>query len=152
MGRLYSASFDDVTFNQSLEVFSIAPATNVPVAIHGFCFSTILATSVTLYTCRLSRPTGSAGSGGATATSIPLDPGYPSADAVITTNNTTPHTGPEWVWREMWFGPAPFELKYAPEDRFIVPGAGLFVISASAIGSAIVSTTISGSLYFEELG
>lgn len=149
MGRMYSASFEDVAVTAVQDLFELTAASNVAVVIHEIELSQITQAASELLQIKLHRGTSS-GSGGTAASEIALDPGMPTADSAVEINNTTQSVETNLLRVDHWNVVNPYLYVPTPETRILVPGAGLFIVELETAPGA--SMTMSGTLIWEELG
>lgn len=158
MGRIYTASFDDVSISAAQTLISVATGTaaaylEMVVAVHMVTLGQRTLTTWEAKPLRFIRTSGSytTSSGGSAPTPRPLNFGDPAATATCRANDTTPASGgtgvtlitDEWVLLNnyLWLPP--------PEDRIILaPGQSLQIYLPTATSGA---TSASGAITFEEL-
>jgi hypothetical protein len=158
MGRIYTASFDDVSISAAQTLFNVATGTsgsplNMAVAIHMIVLGQRSLTSWEAKPLRFTRTSGAytISSGGASATPRPHNFGDAAATATARTNDTTSNAAgtevtlmtDEWVFLNnyLWLP--------APEDRIILPPGQSFQLKLPTAPSG--ATSCSGSITFEEL-
>ena len=91
-----------------------------------------------------------AGSGGAGATEVLLDPGSAALTGAVTQLVTTPGTDGDilqaWYWSQL----SPFDELPVPEDRVVIPPSGILGLNLeTAVGS---SRNWSGFVIYEVIG
>ena len=158
MGRIYSASFDDVSVAAAQSLFNVATDTSgspllVAVAIHQIAFGQRSLTTWEAKPLRFVRTSGAytTSSGGASATPRPHNFGDAAATATARTNDTTAASGgtgvtvmtDEWVFLNNYL------YLPAPEDRIIIAPGQCFQLYLPTAPSG--ATSCSGSITFEEL-
>lgn len=158
MGRVYTASFDDVSVSAAQALFNVATGTSgspllFAVSIHSIVLGQRTLTAWEAKPLRFTRTTGAytPSSGGAAPTPRPHNPGDAAATATARTNDTTQNSGgttitlitDEWVFLNNYLYLPP------PEDRIILaPGQSFQLVLPTAPSG---STSCSGSVTFEEL-
>ena len=158
MGRIYTASFDDVSVSAAQDLLSLATGTSgspllMSVAIHMITLGQRTLTSWEAKPLRLVRYSGAytISSSGNSATPRPHNFGDAAATATARINDTTAASGgtsvsiltDEWVFLNNYL------YLPAPEDRIILaPGQALQVRLPTAPSAAM---SASGSITFEEL-
>lgn len=156
--RLYTVEFENVTVANSTgdqELFYVAPADDVPLAIHSLFIDQIsdvgdAQEEVLRY--RIIRGHTAVGSGGAAATARPLSPGDSSASFVARTNDTTIASAGTAV--NLHSGA--FNIRvglpmiWTPETRPVVSQAQGSIVVRLMAGPAD-DLVMSGTLYVQEL-
>jgi hypothetical protein len=150
MGRIYSASFSEVAVTAQQDLFQIE-ANTVPAIIHAIYLSQ-------------SSDLGDAESEGLSIliqrvtdavtndiAEVALDGGSAAANADLAVNETTElTTGASVIHTEVWNILTPFIYLPPPELRPIVNIGDAIVVNLNTTPGD--SITMSGTLYFEELG
>lgn len=155
MSRIYSVEFEGVAVTAAVDLFEIAPADDKPCAVHAMFLaqsSDVGDASEEILRYRVIRGHSTTGSGGASATPVPLDPSDTAAGFTAETNNTTIATAGTAVnVHSGAFNIRSGEpLVLPPEMRWKVNQAqGLLVVRLMAAPTD--SLTMSGTLYVEEL-
>lgn len=150
MGRIYSVSFTDVAVTAAQDFFQIEAVT-VPAIIHAVYLSQstdvgdAAAESLSL---RFRRVTDALTNVTAEAQ---LDTGDAVALADLNVNDVTPLvTGAQTIHPESWNIAMPFVYLPPPELRIVVPVGD--VVTLNLITTPADSITMSGVMYFEEIG
>ena len=150
MGRIYSVSFTDVTVTAAQDFFQIEAVT-VPAIIHAVYLSQstdVGDAAAENLSLRFRRVTDALTN--ATA-EVLLDTGDSAALADLNVNDTTPlTTGASTIHPESWNIAMPFVYLPPPELRIVVPVGD--VVTLNLITTPADSITMSGVLYFEEIG
>lgn len=149
MGRMYVTHFDKVVVSAVQDLFQLIAASDVHVILHEMRLSQITEEASEIVRLKMHRGSTN-GSGGATHTPVPLDPGMPVADAAVEVNNTTQSTPGAIVFLDQWNLVQPYLWMPTPESRIHIPGGGQLNVELEDAPDA--ATTMSGSLIFEELG
>lgn len=154
MGRIYTASFDDVSISAVQDLLSVKASAAVAIAIHQIVLGQRSLTSWEARPLRFMRYSGAFtdGSGGNAATPRPHSTGDAAAVASARINDTTTFSGgtsltlltDEWVFLNNYL------YLPAPEDRIILAPSQAFVLRLPTAPSAGMSA--SGSITFEEIG
>lgn len=158
MGRVYSVSFENVSVAAAQDFFEITPTDDKPIAIHGFSIgqtgiSDVGDANEECLRLQLIRGHATTGSGGSTATPIPMNPNDTAAgDTTCEINNTTiASTGTAVVCATHTMNVrAGIDVWYPPECR---PQAseGNTTIVLRLIAAPNDAITLSGCIWFEEL-
>lgn len=150
MGRIYSVSFSEVAVTAQQDLFQIEAVT-VPAIIHavylsqtsdvGDAASESLSILIRRVTDALTNVTAEA----------QLDTGDAAANADLNVNDTTELvTGAQTVHSEAWNIAMPFVYLPPPELRIVVPVDDVLVVNLNTTPAD--SITMSGTMYFEEIG
>ena len=150
MGRIYSVSFTDVAVTAAQDFFQIEAVT-VPAIIHAAYLSQstdVGDAAAEALSLRFRRVTDALTNVTAEAQ---LDTGDAIALADLNVNDTTPlTTGAQTIHPENWNIAMPFVYLPPPELRIVVPVGN--VVTLNLITTPADSITMSGVLYFEEVG
>ncbi len=158
MGRIYTASFDDISISAAQALFNIATGTSgsplaMAVAIHEITLAQRTLTSWEAKPLRWIRTSGAytTSSGGNSATPRPHNFGDAAATATARINDTTVASSGTGVTIKTgeWIFLNEFLYLPAPEDRIILPPGQCFQLTLPTAPSAAMSA--SGSITFEEL-
>lgn len=152
-GRVYTASFADVSVSAVQDLLAVYTGSGKVVQIHSVELAQKTATAVGNLSLTFKRATGgfTAGSGGSTPTAIPVNPGDAAATATVHANDTTQLTGGTEVVLYATAVNVVNGWLYLPpaEDRPVIGLSSAFVVSLNtAPGSA---ETFSGQITFAEL-
>ncbi len=150
MGRMYSVSFTDVAVTAIQDLFQIEAVT-VPVILHAIFLSQnsdtgdVAAENLTI---RIRRVTDALTN---VTAEVKLDQRDTAALADLNVNDETPMTtGAETIHAECWNVAIPFIWMPPPELRIIIsPDDAVTVNLPTAPDDSL---TMSGVLYFEEIG
>ncbi len=150
MGRKYTVSFTDVTVSAVQDFFQIEAVT-VPVIIHAVFLSQNSDsgdTEAENLTIRIRRVTDALTN---VTAEVKLDHRDAPALADLNVHDTTPFvTGAETIHAECWNIAIPFIWMPPPELRIIVPVDE--VVTVNLVSDPTDSLTMSGVMYFEEIG
>ncbi len=152
MGRMYTASFEKVAVSAAQDLFQIlAPADSV-VKIHAIYVTQDSeegdAQDEQLHIL-IHRGTTN-GSAGTTPTPTPLNLGDAAAGTVVEVNNTTQGTEGTLVHSEAFNVRAGFQHLPTPEMQIVVSPSDLLHVELQ--DAPADSITLSGTIYFEEIG
>jgi len=156
MSRLYSASFEAVAVSAAQDFFEVVAPSDAVVVIHRILITQDTSEVSEQAVCRLIRGEGSvtSGSGGSSPTVNPTSKGDPAFGGTVEANNTTRMVvgsgALKVMHREGWNFLSGFDYRPTPEERiYISPGDRITVELPTAPSG---STTMSGTILFEEIG
>ena len=156
-GRMYLIRWDAVTaVTVAADLFDIAPATNLPVVIHELKIwqtSDLGDAAEEIIGISLVRGNATVGSGGGTATKVPLSAGDAAAGFTSLCRNTTAaSTGtPVFAGGDAWNVRMPFIWTPSPEDRPVCT-AGATRICVRMDAAPADSLTMNATMLVEEIG
>lgn len=152
MGRLYSATFEEVSVSAVQDLFELVAPADMSVAVHGLVLSQSSDAGDSQseqLNVLIHRGTDS-GSGGSTPTPAPMHVGDAASTVTVEANNTTQSSEGTILHSECFNVMAGLSIWWTPETRpFISPSGRLNVELQTAPGDAL---TMSGTIYFEEIG
>ena len=152
MGRIYSASFEEVAVSAAQDLFEITAPADSSVIIHSVTItqsSDAGDSQAEMLPILIHRGTTS-GSGGSTPTPNPYALGDAAAGTTVEANNTTQGTEGTILHAEAFNVQIGFYYLPPPEDRIIVsPSDILHIELQSAPADAL---TMNGTVVFEEIG
>lgn len=153
MGRIYTASFDDVSISAAQDVLSVASPSGIAIAIHEIVLGQRTLTAWEGKPLRFVRYSGaySAPSGGNSVTPRPHNFNDAASGATARINDTSAASGGTSVTirTDEWIFLNNFLYLPAPEDRIILAPSQLFVLRLPTAPSGAMNA--SGSIAFEEL-
>lgn len=152
MGRMYSATFEEVAVTAIQDLFEInAPADSV-VAIHGVVISqsSDAGDSESEQLNVLVHLGSTSGSGGSTPTARPLNLGDAAFGGTVEANNTSQSTEGVFLHAESFNVMAGLQIWLPPECRWIISPSDRLIIELQVAPAD--SLTMSGVVYFEEIG
>lgn len=157
MGRLYTVSFTGIGVSAQVDFFEISPADDKPVLIHGLYLSQssdVGDAADEMIRVNILRGHTSSGSGGSSATPVPLQSsaGAAAGFAAETNNTTIASAGTAVVLHAEAFNiRAGMQYIPTPEAR---PGAsqGNTTLVVRLMAAPTDSLTMEGTLIVEELG
>ena len=158
MGRIYSATFDNVTVTNASgtqDWFELAPGTQKPVKVHAIFISQSsdvgdAAEEILRY--KVIRGHTTSGSGGTTVVPPPADGNdTAAADSTLEVNNTTIASAGTAVdlHSEAFNIRVGLQLIFTPEMRPRVENAELLVVRM--MSTVVDDLSMNGTIYFEEL-
>lgn len=152
MGRMYSAVFEEVAVTAAQDLFEIVAPADAIVVVHGFSFSqsSDAGDSESEQLSILVHLGSTSGSGGSTPTARPLQPGDAAFGGTVEANNTTQSTEGNILDARCFNVMAGLEVVYTPETRLIISPSGRLIIELQ--NAPADSLTMSGSVFFEEIG
>lgn len=157
MGRVYTATFENIPVTVAQDFFELTPAAEKPCVIHGILLyqSTDLGDAAEeILRVQIIRGHATTGSGGGTATPAPLGSSNDTAagDTTVEINNTTiASAGTAVVLYTHYFNTRTgLEFWYPPEAR---PAASLTntLLVVRLLAAPVDSLTMGGTLIYEEL-
>ncbi len=152
MGRMYTLSFTDVAVTAAQDFFQIEAVTN-PIIIHAIYLSQnsdVGDANAENLTVRIRRVTDALAN---VTAEVNLTKGDAASLADLNINDTTPlTTGAETIHSECWNIAIPFIWMPPPELRVVVPVSGSPVVTVNLVSAPTDSLTMSGVVYFEEIG
>ncbi|SEG45077.1 hypothetical protein SAMN04489712_105285 [Thermomonospora echinospora] len=157
LGMMYTAVFTGVAVTAQQDLFELTAPSTRAVVIHQVVLSQSTEVgdaqeeSLSVLLRRGSSATTS-GSGGGTATPARLQSGFAAAGSTVEINNTTKMSGGTitTVHSENWNVRAPLVILPPPELRIVLSPGERFTVELAATPAD--SFTVSGTLYFEEIG
>lgn len=156
MGRVYTVEFEGVSVSAQVDFFEIAPADDKPCKILGLFLSQssdVGDAAEEILRIRVIRGHSTTGSGGATATPVPLDPVDTAAGFVAETNNTTiasAGTGVNLLSHAFNIRSG-LELWFPPEAQAEVSQANGVLLVVRLMAAPADALTMSGTLFVEEM-
>ena len=152
MGRMYSATFEEVGVTAVQDLFELVAPADMSVAIHGLVISQSSdagdAQSEQLNV--LIHRGSTSGSGGSTPTPAPLSVGDAASTVTLEANNTTQSTEGTIIHSECFNIMAGLAIWWPPECRPIISPSGRLIVELQTAPAD--SLTMSGTIYFEEIG
>lgn len=152
-GRLYTASFSNVTISAVQDIFSLSNGATKVIALQRIVLSQVGATSVANARLRIRRFTSTVtiGSGGATIAANPIVPGDAATAATVRANDTTQGTGAAAVEidDEAWCIPGTFI--WVPIDSRRPPMLKLSELFTLSLDQTIASLVCNGTVDYEEV-
>jgi hypothetical protein len=155
-GRVYTVIFKAVAVTAQQDFFEITAATGYPVVIHGWALSqstSIGDAAEEMLQLVANRGVGAtSGSGGTTPTGQQVYDTDTACSTVIDANNTTKMSAGtiEELETYTWNVRVPMVQWYTPETRPVVRGDARWTLELET--TPVASITISGTVWFEEIG
>ena len=152
MGRMYSATFEEVAATAAQDLFEInAPADSV-VLVHGVVISqsSDAGDSESEQLNVLVHLGSTSGSGGSSVTASPLNLGDAAFGGTIEANNTSQSTEGTFIHAESFNVMAGLQIWLPPECRWAISPSDRLIIELQTTPAD--SLTISGTVYLEEIG
>ena len=152
MGRMYSATFEEVAVTAAQDLFQILAPADSAVILHSLHISqsSDAGDSESEQLNVLIHRGSTDGSGGSTPTPTPLHLGDAAAGTVVEANNTTQGTEGTFVHAESFNVMAGLQIVWTPETRPVISPSDLLHIELQTAPAD--SLTMSGTIYFEEIG
>jgi len=147
-GRVYVASFENVTIAAVQDLFNLLMPTDVHAEIISMYLGQTTLTTQENLEIKGTRATTN-GSVGSTPAMNPTDPSMPTADGVIRANDTTQGTPGVVLLERVWNVLIPFEYLPVPDARIQVPGLGRFIFE---LETTPTSMTAYGEIKWKEFG
>lgn len=149
MGRMYSATFEEVAVSVIQDLFEINAPANAIVVVHGFEISQSSDTDSEQLNLLIHRGSTS-GSGGSTPTARPMELGDPAFEGTVEANNTAQSTEGVFIHSAAFNVLNGYVWIPTPEIRPVISPSGRLIIELqTAPGDEL---TMSGTVYFEERG
>ena len=152
MGRIYTATFEEVAVSAAQDLFEVIAPSNGVVVVHGLMLTQSSdagdAQSEQL-NILIHRGTAT-GTGGTSVTPRTLDVGDSAFGGTCEANNTTQSVEGAFIHAENFNVMAGLAIWWTPETRPVLSPSGLFIVELQTTPAD--SLTMSGTLYFEEIG
>lgn len=152
MGRMYSATFEQVTVSAAQDLFELNAPSDAAVIVHGLTVtqSSDAGDSESEQLPVLIHRGSTSGSGGTTLTARPMEVGDAAFGGTVEANNTTQSTEGNQIHAESFNVMAGLAIWWTPETRPVLSPSGRLIVELqSAPADAL---TMDGTLYFEEIG
>lgn len=152
MGRIYSASFEEVAVSAAQDLFEVVAPSDAAVIVHSV---TITQSSdagdaqAEMLPILIHRGTAT-GSGGTTVTPSPLQVGDTAFGGTVEANNTSQSVEGTFLHAEAFNVQIGFYYLPPPEDRPVVSPSALFIVELQSAPSDAITTN--GTVIFEEIG
>lgn len=152
MGRMYSATFEEVSVSAAQDLFELNAPSDAVVIVHGLTISQSSDAGDTeseQLNVLIHRGTTS-GSGGSTPTARPMEVGDAAFGGTVEANNTSQSSEGNQLHAESFNVMAGLHIWWTPETRPVLSPSGRLIVELqSTPGDAL---TMSGTIYFEEIG
>jgi hypothetical protein len=152
MGRVYSASFEEVTVSSAQDLFEVVAPADAAVEIHSW---TITQSSdagdaqAEMLPILVHRGTAT-GSGGTSVTASPKSLGDAAFGGTVEANNTTQSVEGTFLHAEAFNVQIGAYYLPPPEDRDEISPSALYIVELQAAPADAL--TVNGTVVFEEIG
>lgn len=152
MGRMYSATFEQVAVTAVQDLFELVAPADLVVAVHGLVLSqsTDAGDTESEQLNILIHRGSTSGSAGSTVTPAPLAVGDVASSVTVEANNTTQGTEGTIIHAENFNVMAGLAIWWTPETRPLISPSGRLIVELQTAPAD--SITMSGTIYFEEIG
>jgi hypothetical protein len=153
MGRMYSATFEEVAVTAAQDLFELVAPSDLAVVIHGMTFSqsTDAGDSESEQLNILIHRGTTSGSGGSTPTPNPMVVSTTASTVTVeANNNTTQSTEGAILHAECFNVMSGFVHWWPPETRPVISPSGRLIVELQTAPDD--SINMSGTIYFEEIG
>lgn len=152
MGLIYSAVFEEVAVTAAQDLFEITAPSDAAVRVHSLHIgqSTDAGDTESEQLNILIHRGSTSGSGGTTVTPSPTNTGYPAAGSTVEANNTTQGTEGAQVHADCFNVMSGYQMIWTPETRPVISPSGRIIVELQTAPAD--SITMSGTIYFEEIG
>ena len=152
MGRMYSATFDQVAVTVAQDLFEINAPADAAVIVHGFEISqsSEFGDAADEQLILLVHRASTSGSAGSTPTAAPMEVGDAAFGGTVEANNTTQGTEGTQIHAASFNVRAGYVQWWTPETRPVISPSGRLVIELQVAPAD--SVTMDGVVYFEEIG
>lgn len=157
--RIYTASFKAVAVTAAQDFFEILAPSTMSIVIHGWLLNQVTEAGDAqeeMLQITTNRGEGSvtSGSGGSSVTPRPLSRGDAASSATVEANNTTRMVVGSGTLVELevhsWNERVPYQFWYTPETRPMIRPGDRWTLECETAPAD--SVTVSGTIWFEELG
>lgn len=152
MGRVYSASFEEVAVTAAQDLFEVVAPADASVVIHSIVItqsSDAGDAQAEMLPILIHRGTAT-GSGGSSPTPSPLQLGDAAFGGTCEANNTSQSVEGTFLHAEAFNVQIGFYYLPPPEDRPVISPSALFIVELQAAPDD--SLTMNGTIVFEEVG
>lgn len=149
MGRMYSATFEEVSVTAVQDLFEINAPSDAVVVVHSLVLSQSSDTDSEQLNILVHRGSTS-GSGGSTPTASPLAVGDAAFGGTVEVNNTSQSTEGVILHSDCWNVLNGYVWIPTPECRPVISPSGRLIIELQTAPADAL--TMSGTVYFEEIG
>ena len=152
MGRMYSATFEEVAVTAVQDLFEVVAAADSVVVVHGLIISqsTDAGDTESEQLNVLIHRGSTSGSGGTTVTPAPMNLGDAAFGGTVEANNTTQATEGTILHAEAFNVMAGLAIWWTPETRPVISPSGRLIVELQTTPAD--SLTMSGTIYLEEIG
>ena len=152
MGRVYTASFEEVAVTVAQDLFEVVAPADASVVIHSVTITQSTDAGdaqAEMLPILIHRGTAT-GSGGSSVTPSPLQVGDAAFGGTVEANNTSQSVVGTFLHAEAFNVQIGFYFLPPPEDRPVVSPSALFIVELQAAPDD--SITVNGTVVFEEIG
>lgn len=152
MGRIYSASFEEVAVTVAQDLFEVVAPADSAVIIHSVTITQSTDAGdaqAEMLPILIHRGTAT-GTGGSSPTASPLQLGDAAFGGTVEVNNTTQSAEGTFLHAEAFNVQIGFYYLPPPEDRPVISPSALFIVELQAAPDD--SLTMNGTVVFEEIG
>jgi hypothetical protein len=158
-GRMYTAVFKDIAVTAVQDLFEVAAPSDAVTVVHRVMLTQSTETgdaAEEMLRLTTNRGVGSvtSGSGGGSVTAQPVSDGDSAFGGTVERNNTTAMAAGSGSLEELesfaWNVRVPFDLIWLPEFRPVISPGNRWTLELEAAPAD--SVTMSGTLWFEEIG
>ncbi len=152
MGRMYSASFEEVVVSVAQDLLEVVAPADAAVLIHGLAISqsSDAGDTESEQLNILIHRGSTSGTGGSTVTPAPMAIGDTAFGGTCEANNTTQGNEGTKIHAESFNVMAGISIWWTPETRPVISPSGRVIVELQAAPSDAL--TMSGTIYFEEIG
>jgi hypothetical protein len=152
MGRMYSATFEEVAVSAAQDLFEIVAPSDAAVVVHSLHISqsSDAGDSESEQLNALIHRGSTSGSGGSSVTPAPLQAGDAAFGGTVEANNTTQATEGTILHAESFNVMAGLQIIWTPETRPVISPSGRLIVELQTAPADAL--TMSGTVYFEEIG
>jgi hypothetical protein len=158
-GRMYTAVFKDIAVTAVQDLFEVAAPSDAVTVVHRVMLTQSTETgdaAEEMLRLTTNRGVGSvtSGSGGGSVTAQPVSDGNSAFGGSVERNNTTAMAAGSGSLEELesfgWNVRVPFDLIWLPEFRPVISPGNRWTLELESAPAD--SVTMSGTLWFEEIG
>ena len=152
MGRMYAITFREVAVTAVQDFFEVVPAADSVVIVHGLTVgqSSDAGDSADEQLSLFIHRGVATGSGGSSATPVPMSLGDAAFGGTAEVNNTTQSADGVILHADAFNVRAGYQLFWTPETRPVISPSDVFIVALQTTPAD--SLTMSGTLLVEELG
>jgi hypothetical protein len=149
IGRMYSATFEEVSVTAAQDLFEINAPSNAIVILHALHIAQSSDIGFEQLNILIHRGTTS-GSGGSSITARPLEAGGGSFNGSVEANNTTQSTEGTILHSQCFSIQGGCDWDFLPECRPVISPSGRLIIELQPAPADALP--MRGTIYFEEIG
>jgi len=152
MGRIYTATFEEVAVSTAIDLFELVAPADMSVLLHGVVISQSSDAGDSeseQLNILIHRGTGS-GSGGTTPTPAPLHVSTTASTVTVECVNDSQGTEGTIIHSDGFNVMAGYAMWWPPECRPCISPSGRIIVELQSTPDDAI--TMSGTIYFEEIG